>query len=156
MKIVPMAITEARKFVAVWHRHNKPPLSAIFAVGLEHDGEIVGVALAGRPVARGLDDGWTVEVTRTCTRPECPRGGVSKLLNACRRVAGGLGYQKCITYTLSSESGASARGAGWTQSEILEPRGGWSCPSRRRGAGTVDNVKKIRWEVRPGEAGGEG
>lgn len=29
------------------------------------------------------------------------------------------------------------------------------CPTRRRGKGTVDNVKKIRWEVAPAAAPGE-
>ncbi len=31
------------------------------------DGELVGVIIAGRPVSRYLDDGFTLEVTRLCT-----------------------------------------------------------------------------------------
>lgn len=151
MKIIPVTITEAKAFVGVFHRHHKPPVGAIFAVGLEHDGQLVGVATVGRPVARGLDDYRTAEVTRTCTRPECPKGGVSKLLNACRKVAGGLGYEKLVTYTLQEEGGASVRGAGWTQSELLEARSGWDCTSRPRGKGVVDKVAKVRWEICLGE-----
>jgi hypothetical protein len=147
MRLVPMTITEAKQFVAVFHRHNKPPVGALFAVGLEHDGQIVGVAITGRPIARHLDDGYTAEVTRTCTRPECPKGGISKLLNSCRKAAAGMGYRKCVTYTLQKESGASLRGAGWVQADLLKPHGGWDCPSRRRGPGTVDNLSKIRWEI---------
>lgn len=151
MTIVPMTITEAKQFVAVWHRHNRAPQGALFAIGLEHDGEIVGCAIGGRPIARHLDDGWTCEILRTCTRDVCPKGGVSKLYNACRKVAGALGYRKCVTYTLKSESGASLRGASWVQSELLNPRGGWSCAARRRRKGTVENVAKIRWEVDTGK-----
>jgi hypothetical protein len=38
-----------------------------FAVGASVDGKLVGVAIAGRPVARRLDDGKTLEVLRVCT-----------------------------------------------------------------------------------------
>lgn len=157
MRLIPQTITAARLFVAKHHRHNKPPKSALFAVGLEHDGELVGVALCGRPVARMLQDGKTAEVTRTCTLPQCPKGGVSKLLNACRSAAAAIGYERVVTYTLQSESGASLRGAGWVQAELLEARPGWDRPSRSREPGMVDNTAKIRWEAAaPGGAGGKG
>lgn len=152
MKVAPVTIAEAKRFIAVWHRHHKRLVGALFAVGLEHDGELVGVATCGRPKARMLDDGEVAEVTRLCTRPECPKGGGSKLLNACRKAAAALGYAKLVTYTLAAEGGATCRGAGWVQAELLRPRGGWSCKSRRRGPGAVDNLAKIRWEV---ELGGE-
>lgn len=48
-------IREAKAFVRRHHRHNMPPLSWKFGVGLERDGELIGVAMAGRPVARPLD-----------------------------------------------------------------------------------------------------
>ncbi len=144
-----MTIADARRFVGTFHRHNRPPLGGIFAVGLEHEGMLVGCAIAGRPVARALDDGYTLEVTRTCTTDLAPKGSVSMLYGACRRAAGALGFRRCLTYTLASESGASLRGAGWTQSSFLAARGGWDCPSRRRAPGTVDRTAKVRWEVTP-------
>lgn len=147
MKLVPLTLKEARAFVRAFHRHNRPPIGGLFAVGMQHDGMLVGAAIAGRPVSRALDDGYTLEVTRTCTSPDAPRGGVSMLYGACRRAAGALGYRRCLTYTLATESGASLRGAGWQQTEFLQARGGWDCPSRRRGAGTVDRTSKMRWEV---------
>jgi hypothetical protein len=111
----------------------------------ELDGETIGVAIVGRPVARALQDGFTAEVTRTCTLPGAPKGAVSFLYSACRRAAFALGYRKLITYTLASESGASLRGAGWQMEMELKPRPGWDAPSRKRGEGTVDNVAKRRW-----------
>jgi hypothetical protein len=38
-----------------------------FAVEIRDENRLVGVATVGRPVARHMDDGLTVEVTRTCT-----------------------------------------------------------------------------------------
>ena len=55
MKIVPITLKAACAFIAQHHRHNKPPAGWKFGVGLECDGVLVGVATAGRPVARALD-----------------------------------------------------------------------------------------------------
>ena len=148
MKTVPISTTDANAFVSAYHRHNGPTsIAATIAVGLEHDGLLVGVALAGRPVARAIDDGFTLEVHRVCTMDDAPKGAVSKLYGAMRRAAGALGYKKCITYTLTSESGASLRGAGWQQESFLVARGGWDCPSRPRKPTPSDNTDKIRWCV---------
>lgn len=147
MKLIPMTMGDAKKFIATFHRHNKPPLGGIFCIGLEHDGRVIGCAIAGRPVARALDDCYTLEVTRTCTSPDAPKGAVSMLYGACRRAASALGYRKCLTYTLQTESGASLKGAGWIQADFLKAHGGWDCPSRRRGPLPTDRTAKIRWEI---------
>ena len=67
MQIKPVSLKTAQAFVRDHHRHNKPPVGHKFSVGLFDDERLVGVAVAGRPVARMLDDGMTLEVTRTCT-----------------------------------------------------------------------------------------
>ena len=67
LQLVPVSIREATEFVRRHHRHHKPPTGAKFAIGCAEGGEIVGVARVGRPVARHLDDGWTVEVNRVAT-----------------------------------------------------------------------------------------
>ena len=147
MILVPCTITRAKEFVRNYHRHNKPPVGGLFAIGLKEEGSLVGVAIVGRPVARMLQDGETCEVTRLCVLPDAPRNASSKLYGAARRAAQALGYSRCITYTLQSESGASLRGAGWECKAFLLEREGWTCPSRPRGAGTVDHTAKIRWET---------
>lgn len=148
MRIVPCSIKDAGAFVLAVHRHNgKPSIAAVFSCGLEHEGLLVGVAMAGRPVARHLDDGFTLEVHRVATTATAPKGSVSCLYGAMRRAAAALGYRRCITYTLASESGSSLRGAGWTQECFLEARGGWSCPSRPRRPTPADATDKIRWVV---------
>lgn len=111
--IVPCTLREACEFVASFHRHNKPPRVATFAVGASDGAKLVGVAIVGRPVARLLMDGETLEVLRCCVVDEAPKGAPSALYGACWRAAKALGWSRLITYTLQSESGASLRGAGW-------------------------------------------
>jgi hypothetical protein len=57
-----LRLREANEFVAQHHRHNLPTVGGKFALGAAQDGKLVGVAVAGRPVARRLDDGKTLEI----------------------------------------------------------------------------------------------
>jgi hypothetical protein len=61
MRLVPVTLTESKRHVARHHRHNRPPLSGLFSIGLSNGSELVGVAIVGRPVARGLQDGISEE-----------------------------------------------------------------------------------------------
>lgn len=145
LQIVPISLAEANAFVAVNHRHHKPVPGAKFSIAAA-EGEIVrGVAIVGRPVARGSDDGWTLEVNRCCT--DGTRNACSMLYGAAWRAAKALGYRRLITYTLPEEGGASLRGAGWV---LVGRRGGgnWNCASRPR----IDTAaalqgQKLLWEV---------
>lgn len=112
MRLVPVSRREAQAFIARYHRHNRPSMVDRFRVGVADDDGLVGVAQAGLPVARRLCDGTTLEVTRTCVKPDA-RNANSMLYGACARAAAALGYRRLITYTLPDESGASLRGAGW-------------------------------------------
>jgi hypothetical protein len=145
LEIVPLTLAEANAFVARRHRHHGPVVGHKFSIGVGRNGEIVGVAIVGRPVSRALDTGWTLEVTRCCT--DGTRNAASALYGACRRAAFALGYRTLITYTLASESGVSLRAsAGWTV--VGEVRGrSWSCPSRPR-VDTHPTQNKLRWETR--------
>ncbi|HBI8193468.1 TPA: hypothetical protein K8297_004922, partial [Escherichia coli] len=110
MVISPITLKAAQEFIAQHHRHNKPPVGHKFSIGLRNNaGELIGVATAGRPVARHFDDGLTLEVNRTCTTGE--RNANSALYGAIWRAAKAMGYQRCITYTQADESGASLRAA---------------------------------------------
>ena len=145
MTIVPITLAQARAFVLAHHRHNTPPVGHKFSVGLMSEGLLIGVAVAGRPVARMLDDGATIEVSRTCTLGD--RNANSMLYGAVWRAAKAMGYLRGVTYTQHDESGASLRGAGWVQSVSLPPRAGWDCPARRRADIGSGDVARIRWEI---------
>lgn len=111
MKIVPITQKNAKYFVQKHHRHHKPPLSSIFQIACENNDKICGVAIVGRPVARMLQDGYTLEVTRLCT--DGTKNACSKLYSAAWRAAQSLGYRRLITYILNTEHGSSLRAANW-------------------------------------------
>ena len=67
LEVVPITLKEANAFVEQNHRHHGPTVGHKFSIGLSDGEKIVGVAIVGRPVARHLDDGWTLEVNRLCT-----------------------------------------------------------------------------------------
>lgn len=144
LSVVPLTLTEARVFVGQYHRHHQAPLSGLFAIGAAAGDEIRGVAIVGRPIARALDDGWTVEVTRLCVLPST-RNACSMLYAACWRAARAMGYRKLVTYTLASEPGTSLRAAQFRC--VAKVRGkSWHTPSRPR----VDRhpaQAKLRWEA---------
>ena len=100
MKLVPLRQKEAKAFVNSHHRHHKAPVGDIYRIGLESDGELIGCIMIGRPVARCLDDGYTVEVNRCCVL-DGYRNACSMLYGAAARVAKSLGYTKILTYTLA-------------------------------------------------------
>lgn len=65
LRLVPLSIKAAGRFVAEHHRHNRPPQGALFAVGAKRGEQLAGVAIIGRPVARMLDDGERASFTAT-------------------------------------------------------------------------------------------
>jgi hypothetical protein len=130
--------------VRAHHRHHQPSVGDVFSLAVaDESGEVRGVAMVGRPVARALCDGWTLEVTRVAT-DGCPNA-CSALYGAAWRAARALGWRRLITYTLASESGTSPRAAGWRLLGEVQAKS-WSTPSRPR----VDKApmqRKLRWEA---------
>lgn len=127
---IPLTRKAAQAFVAEHHRHHRPQVGDLWCQGLaDGEGKLIGVAVVGRPVARALDDGLTMEVTRLCT--DGSRNACSILYAAARRAAEAKGYRRGLTYLLASENGASVRASGWRR--LWDVRGrSWSCPSRPR------------------------
>lgn len=98
LNLQPITFEEACEFVRRHHRHHVPPQGHKFSIAVNDGEKVVGVIIVGRPVARHLDDGWTLEVTRCCT--DGTRNACSMLYGAARRTAWALGYRRLITYTL--------------------------------------------------------
>ena len=111
MKIKPITLKEANRFVAQYHRHHGETVGHKFSIGLFDGNALVGVAICGRPVSRILDDGLTCEVNRLCTNGA--HNACSMLYGASARVAKEMGYDRIITYILESESGTSLKASGW-------------------------------------------
>lgn len=139
----PITLKEAKEYITTHHRHHKPPVGWKFGVAVEEDGAIVGVAVAGRPVARMIDQERTLEVMRVAT--DGSKNACSMLYGAIRRAAKALGYDRLITYTLESEPGTSLKASGWNA--VKKTTGGaWSCPSRPRNDDHPIEPK-ILWEA---------
>ena len=156
MTIFPMHLKEANEIVKAIHRHHGPVVGYKFALGLSIPGSdydvyipemietpgTVGVAICGRPVARKLDNGRTLEVLRLAVLPGV-QNACSALYGACARVAKEMGYLRIVTYTLETETGVSLKASGWKR-DGETPGKSWSVPSRPR----IDKhpiCKKIRW-----------
>lgn len=141
-----VTFAEACAFVKLHHRHHLPPVGMKLAIGVSDGSNVVGVVICGRPVARMLDDGWTLELTRCCT--DGTPHAASKLYAAAWRAARAMGYRRIITYTLAEEPGTSLKAAGWQA--LYETKGGsWSCPSRIRTDNHPTGPKTL-WEQTDG------
>lgn len=145
LRLTPTTIRAASRFVEHHHRHNRPPRGALFALAVERDGQVVGVALVGRPVARELQDGRTVEVLRLCT--DGTRNACSFLYARCRRAAAALGYERVLTYTRADEGGASPRAAGFEQVALLPARSWAESSVARTRHDQSEPAERVRWEV---------
>lgn len=139
----PVTLQEANAFIERFHRHHKPVVGHKFSLGCADSDGPHGVIVVGRPVARSLDDGLMLEVTRCCS--DGFRNTCSFLYGAAWRATKALGYTRLGTYTLPEEGGASLRAAGW---RLIGERGGgsWNRPSRPR-IDTHPLQKKLFWEA---------
>jgi hypothetical protein len=143
LELQPIDQREAFSFIAQYHRHHKPPQGWKFGIAVNDGKQVVGVVTIGRPVARMLDDGWTLEVTRCCT--DGTRNAASMLYGAAWRAAKALGYKRLITYTLIEEPGTTLKAAGWKA--LYQTDGGsWDTPSRPR-VDTAPTGQKTLWEA---------
>lgn len=102
LTLTPINLKTANAFVQQYHRHHKPTRGHKFSIGVSENGALVGVAICGRPVARRLDDGYTLEVNRLCTNGT--PNACSILYAAAYRAARAMGYNKVITYILDTEN----------------------------------------------------
>lgn len=129
MQLLPMTLKAAFAFIALNHRHHKPPQGGLFAIGLTEGETVIGCVVIGRPVSRMLADGYTAEVTRLAT--DGSKNACSMLYGAAWRACRAIGYRRLVTYILDSEPGTSLEAAGW---KLIGQAGGgsWSRLSRER------------------------
>ena len=101
----PMTRDQANAYIVEHHRHHGRVTGHRFIVGAELRGELVGVAVGGRPRARMVEQYRHVEVSRLCSAGE--RNVCSFLYSRCARIAREMGFASIFTAILESESGAS-------------------------------------------------
>ena len=111
LELQPITYKEACEFISRHHSHHLPPQGWKFGIAVNDGEKIVGVVTVGRPVARHLDNGWTLEVTRNCT--DGTKNVASMLYGAAWRAVKAMGYKRLISYTLKEEKGTSLIAANW-------------------------------------------
>ena len=146
LRLVPIELNEANKFVKYYHRHHKQCVGHRFSIGaIDGTKRLVGVAIVGRPVARTIDQSKVVEVARLCT--DGTKNACSFLYSAAARIAKELGYETIQTYILTSEPGTSLRASGWKcdgqYGQSKSDSQGWN---NREGRRTDQPIgPKLRW-----------
>lgn len=146
LRVAPISLRAANAYVAEHHRHHPPTRGHKFSVSVvDEDGALRGVAIAGRPVSRHLDDGHHLEVLRVCT--DGTPNACSMLYGAVRRAAVAMGYprRQVLTYTLADESGRSLHAAGWHR-DTLTAAESWHRDARPRDD-KHPTVRKQRWHA---------
>lgn len=155
-QIVPITLQKANDFVERHHRHSSRTSNdgGKFAIGLEQEGELVGVAIVGRPISRQIQmfhGPGVAELLRCCVRSDAPEGSGKKLNARCKRIWQLMGGTRLITYTLASETGGSLSGAGF-EVEAVVPGRQWN--GGKNGDRPIATEPKVRWgaalpEIRP-------
>jgi hypothetical protein len=139
--------------VAVYHRHSKRTArnGGKFAIAIANGSQVIGVAIVGNPLSATYMNGVTAEVLRTCVLPDPPKNCNSLLYGTCRRIWFEMGGHKILTYTLTHESGASLRGAGWTLAAEIKGHNtttwGKSDHLTSRKQQDIIGETKYRWEA---------
>lgn len=142
MNITRIELSEANEFISRVHRHHKPVVGHRFSIAAEKAGELVGVAVVGRPVARMTDQKNIDEVTRLATNGT--RNACSFLYARAAEIARLMGFKEIQTFILCSEPGTSLKAAGW-QCSGPSYGGDWNRPSR--GGRRIDQPQeaKVKW-----------
>ena len=98
--LVSITIGRASEFITNHDRPHSPPAGALFALGItDGEGQLLGVAIAGRPVPPAGDDGATVEITRSLSSVDRSSHIEIALYRAVWRVARAEGYRRLITHS---------------------------------------------------------
>lgn len=147
-QLVPVTGKAALRWIAQTHRHLPKLQGALFAVGVEQGGELVGVGTAGNPPRVWQGTGKFV-ITRVAVKPGLPGIGdhaspaCTMILAALCRAGAALGYREAWTYTLPEESGLTLKAAGFID-KGMTAGGEHDRPSRPR-APAVRPEPKRRW-----------
>jgi hypothetical protein len=152
-RLIPCSMATAAELCDRFHRHNGGLPLALFAVGIECDGVVVGAAIVGMPATKSLMDGYTVELRRAVVLGE-HKNANSMLYGAAWRGAQALGYKRMFTYTLESESSSSPKAIGMTVDHRLQNDSFDSWQFYRDIHGSADPIRspppgvvKLRWVI---------
>tara|TARA_R100001530_G_C4196867_1_gene123674 strand:- start:11 stop:505 length:495 start_codon:yes stop_codon:yes gene_type:complete len=153
--VVPLTLRCANEFVIKYHKHNKQVAGCKFCIGVMFNNNLEAVAIVGRPVARKLDDGFTVEILRLTTKQKGIKNLCSLLYSRSWRIWKLMGGKRIITYILEEENGASLKASGYVpfkserydreKTRVFKKGKGWTTRKGRVWQ-EIQKQKRIRWE----------
>lgn len=162
---VTIGLVKYNKYVREWfqtstHYLNNAPPGCLFAVGVsrpvpglfqdEVGGELLGLCLIGRPVARMLpQDGSVGEVIRMWLAPGLPYGTASRVLRYAAGLGEARGMSSLIAYhDRTRHTGCIYRKAGFKKDGTSTPSKGkgWGSRSDRTSA-DYEPTPKRRWRL---------
>lgn len=148
MQVVPLNLKTANEFVTRYHQHNKKVTGCKFCIGVLVQDVLEAVCIGGRPVARRLDDGFTLEILRMCTKQNGIKNLCSLLYSRAWKIWKYMGGKRVLTYTLESENAASLKASGFFVTGKTQPfkkDTGWTTRQGRLWQ-DIQLQKRIRWE----------
>lgn len=156
LRLVPVTKRDAFDFV---RRHHSAlpeanPRGLLFAIGVARGARLVGVACCNAPTARYADPHGVVELTRVATDGTV-KGAASKLVARVLdvwRLAARTAPSKLVTYSLSSEEGATYKALadkGLRPVAKIAGRDPGGARSGVVGDPALARQDKIRWEAGP-------
>lgn len=148
LTIVPIGVSDARKWIEAHHSHLHAPLGGLCAVAIATDGRICCVATLSRPVSRVLQaSGACAEINRVASDGTAPHAA-SKAIGALARAGIALGYRRLVSSTLLGEAGTSYRAAGWWPVACDTRERDWIRSDGERDPAAQPGAK-VRWEFGP-------
>lgn len=142
LALAPITVKAAKAWVRDTHRHLPRIQGGLFAVAIERQSSLCGVAIAGTG-PRVWNGTGRIVISRVST--DGAENGCSMLYGAICRAAKALGYREAWTYTLLHEPGTSLRAAGFEDMGLTKDED-WDRPSRARN--TAIPGPKRRWRRR--------
>lgn len=114
--VKPISLQMANAFIEKNHRHSQKVTGHKFSLSLFDNflEETTTVVIVGRPVARGLDNGFNLEILRICTNSWAKKNSISFLLSKVIKICKLMGYHNLFTYILDYELGSSLLATGFS------------------------------------------
>ena len=97
MKFAPVTLRVANECAKTISKHSWVR-GCKFTIGLKFNGKLIGVGIAGRPIARLLDNGRNLEILRVCVKGGYP-DALARIYSRIIEIAQLMGYKKIIIYS---------------------------------------------------------
>ena len=119
------------------HHYLGSPVGQKFSLGIYEGWQLLGEMIWGQPVARVLDDGETLEMTRMCLMIQRANLASQSLSKAVKWIRQNRSEKRLISYSDGNHKGTIYAAAGWSPTPT---KGGGKWKSGRGRRATV------RWE----------